>query len=332
MYGLITYIRNRWYDRHPERSQSVPVHTIGVGNLAVGGTGKTPHVLWLVKHLREQGKTVAVLSRGYKRLTKGYVEATADTRWEDIGDELMLIHNRYPDMVVVACEDRVAGVNELHRRHPEVDCVVLDDVFQHRAIRCDEMWLLTTCQRPYSEDHVLPWGRLREYASGARRANHILVTRCPERGSAKCTPEGLMHARRASAEWRQRLNILPEQTLSFSHIVYREPQPVFPNSALCTRPSLSTLHLALCTGIAQADELLRHLREQGLEVEHLRFGDHHAFTERDMECLVRICEQHNDSVILTTEKDAVRLRHLSCFPDSLKPRTFYIPIDSEIEW
>lgn len=322
MYGLITYIRNRWYDRHPERSRSVPVHTIGVGNLAVGGTGKTPHVLWLVKHLREQGKTVAVLSRGYKRLTKGYVETTADTRWEDIGDELMLIHNRYPDMVVVACEDRVAGVNELHRRHPEVDCVVLDDVFQHRAIRCDEMWLLTTYQRPYSEDHVLPWGRLREYASGARRANHIVVSRYPHRSSDQQT-------------WRKRLNVLPEQTLSFSHIVYREPQPVFPNSALALRACTSPLGVnsaLLLTAIAQADELLRHLREQGLEVEHLRFADHHAFTERDMECLVRTYEQHKESVILTTEKDAVRLRHLSSFPDSLKPRTFYIPIDSEIEW
>lgn len=320
MYGLITYIRNRWYDRHPERSQSVPVHTIGVGNLAVGGTGKTPHVLWLVKHLREQGKMVAVLSRGYKRLTKGYVEATPDTRWEEIGDELMLIHNRYPDMVVVACEDRVAGVNELHRRHPEVDCVILDDVFQHRAIRCDEMWLLTACQRPYSDDHIMPWGRLREYASGARRADHIVVSRVGE----TLDPE----------VWRKRLNVLPAQTLSFSRIVYRDPLPVFPDaqSPITNHQSPLTSHpsLILLTAIAHADELLRHLLEQGLEVVHLSFGDHHAFDERDMEYVVRTYHQHKNSLILTTEKDAVRLRHLPSFPASLKPLTFYIPIDSEL--
>ena len=280
MYGLVVWIRNLLYDDHILHSTKVAIPTIGVGNLAVGGTGKTPMTEYLVSLLSKRYK-VAVLSRGYGRTTKGFRLANEQDTAYTIGDEPMQIYTHFPNIPVAVCADRVKGVKRLQYLFPDLQCVILDDAYQHRPLRCGCYILLTPYDRLYVHDHMLPWGKLRDVPSQSIRANVVVVTKCPE----KMLPID----RRVVANALQ----LPSyQQLVFSRIVY---QPlVLPGTPL------------LLTGIANPQPILTYLREQYPDTGLLAFPDHHVFTDIDQKTILSKAKDY--TCVVTTEKDFMRLQ------------------------
>lgn len=280
MYGLVVWIRNLLYDDHILHSTKVAIPTIGVGNLAVGGTGKTPMTEYLVSLLSKRYK-VAVLSRGYGRTTKGFSLANEQDTAYTIGDEPMQIYTHFPNIPVAVCADRVKGVKRLQYLFPDLQCVILDDAYQHRPLRCGCYILLTPYDRLYVHDHMLPWGKLRDVPSQSIRANVVVVTKCPE----KMLPID----RRVVANALQ----LPSyQQLVFSRIVY---QPlVLPGTPL------------LLTGIANPQPILTYLREQYPNTDLLAFPDHHVFTDIDQKTILSKAKDY--TCVVTTEKDFMRLQ------------------------
>ncbi len=211
LYGMGVYVRNMLYHADILKSTSVDIATICVGNLAVGGTGKTPMIEYLVRLLSPQYK-VAILSRGYKRKSKG-IQTSVGTEVSSslLGDEPMQMHLHFPDVPIVVSADRVKGVHYIQEHFPDVQVILLDDAYQHRALRCGYNILLTPESRIYVDDHLLPWGRLREHAYRANRADIVVVTKCPE----KMQP----------IEQRNiinRLNLAPFQALVFSWLRYEK--------------------------------------------------------------------------------------------------------------
>lgn len=280
IYGLVVWIRNHLYDNHILHSSQVSIPTICVGNLAVGGTGKTPMTEYLLNLLSSQYK-VAVLSRGYGRDTKGFRLANEHDSAQTIGDEPMQIHSRFPDIPVAVCADRVKGIKRLQQLFPKLQCVILDDAFQHRKLRCGFYVLLTPYERLYVYDHMLPWGRLRDIPSQSIRANVVVTTKCPH---------NMPPIQRRIVS--NALQLPSFQQLFFSSIDY---QPLnLPGTPL------------LVTGVANPQPLLKHLSEQYPNIELLAFPDHHVFTEKDVKLILTKAKKYK--CVVTTEKDYMRLR------------------------
>ena len=273
------WIRNLLYDEYILYSTKVSIPTICVGNLAVGGTGKTPMTEYLISLLSQQYK-VAVLSRGYGRQTKGFRLADAHDTAQTIGDEPMQIHSHFPNIPVAVCADRVKGLRRLQHLFPDIQCVILDDAYQHRPLRCGMYVLLTPYDCLYVHDHMLPWGKLRDVPNQSIRANVVVVTKCPK----KMQPID----RRVVAN---ALHLPSYQQLVFSRIAY---QPLdLPGTPL------------LVTGIANPQPFLAHLSEQYPNTELLAFSDHHVFTARDIETI--LVKANGYDCVVTTEKDYMRL-------------------------
>lgn len=282
IYLGVTNIRNWMFDHHWLEERTFPTVTICVGNLAVGGTGKTPHTELFVKWLQENGLKPATLSRGYGRKTKGYLVVSEKSTAEEVGDEPLQMFTHFNGCVpVVVCEDRRKGIERMSEElHPDV--IVLDDAFQHRYVKPTLRILLTDYSRLYCDDTLLPIGRLRESKKGAQRADIIIVTKCP----ASLSEEERDHISR-------KLQILPQQQLYFSTIEYTPlsvEQPV-----------------VLLTGIAQPKNLIEHLESEEIAIsKHLSFPDHHAFTQKDLDCIEEASKQV--PTLLTTAKDYARLK------------------------
>jgi len=280
LYATGVAIRHMLFDRHLLLSFSVDVPTICVGNLAVGGTGKTPMVEYLVRLLVANGYHPAVLSRGYKRTTRGFVLADAEASAATIGDEAMQVHRAFPEVPVAVCESRVRGIKQLKRQVERLDVVVLDDAMQHRRLRCGYTILLTPYDRLYIDDHMLPWGTLRDLPSRALKADDIVVTKCP----ASIRPIDMRVV-------DNRLHLPTYQRLHFAGISYDAlPQQGNP--------------LIVC-GIAQPGYLLDHVRSVCPQAEMMAFPDHYAFTPADINQIVERAKSFD--YVLTTEKDAQRL-------------------------
>jgi len=316
LYGAGVWFRNLLYDEHVLHSFQPALPTICVGNLAVGGTGKTPHVEYLVRLLTENGYKVAVLSRGYKRRTKGFVEADDKATAATIGDESMQLKTKFPNIVVAVCEDRYIGVRRLKRRHADLDVVVLDDAFQHRRIKPGLSILLTQADRLYVEDQLLPLGRLREQKEGSLRANIVVVTKCSEH--MQPIEQRIVDTK---------LHVLPAQTLVFTRTKYKELVPVFGGSK--SGVESQGAKVLLVTGIAQPQYLQEHVEQSAAAVCSLTFPDHHVFSEKDIRRIRETFEAEHCDLIITTEKDAVRLRECRSFPEELKPRVFAWTIETE---
>lgn len=291
LYALVTDIRNWMFDRGwlQEKVYAVPV--ICIGNLAVGGTGKTPHCEWIVDRLLADQKHVAILSRGYGRKTKGFREAMPTSRANEIGDEPLQMYHRFGGKVIVAvCEDRRKGIEQLLERHNDINVIVLDDAFQHRYVRPRLRILLTEYASLYSKDHVLPAGRLRERAKGAARADIIIVTKCPAELTAKQQQEVV-----------DSLKPQKHQQVYFSSMKYA------PLPELSLQPST---RIALLAGIAHPEPFANYFNAQGSNIAAtLFYGDHHNFSSKD---IARIEATAKDTdLIITTAKDYARLRSLS---------------------
>ena len=281
LYTLGVAIRHMLFNRHVLPSFTVDVATICVGNLAVGGTGKTPMVAYLLHLLQEHGYHPAVLSRGYKRRTHGFVMADARATVDTIGDEMMQLHRAFPDVPIAVCENRVSGARQLRRQVKDLDVIVLDDAMQHRAIRCGFTVLLTAYDHLYIDDHMLPWGTLRDLPSRALKADAIVVTKCPD----TIRPIDMRVV-------DNRLHLPTYQQLHFAGVSYAPMEQ-------------EGLPLVL-TGIAQPQYMLAYVQQHYPQAQLMAFPDHHRYREKDID---RILERarHFDFV-LTTEKDFQRLR------------------------
>lgn len=322
VYGMVTGIRNFLYSAGVFKSYSFDLPVICVGNITMGGTGKTPHIEYLV-HLLKEKYNVAVLSRGYRRKSKGFLIASQDSAPGEIGDEPRQIALKFPDIVVALDNDRVRGIRNILDQRPETDLILLDDGFQHRRLSPGLSILLCDFSRPLSNDNILPFGSLREGRANARRADVIIITKTP--------PEITPIERRLIID---STNKFPYQSLFFTSIDYMNPVPVFSgvNSVFNLEwNSFQENGAILVTGIANASSLLSHVKRTFSEVIHLNFRDHHDFTEEDINKINEAWKNSGKTCkyIITTEKDAVRLREFANIADDLKSAFFYIPIGIE---
>lgn len=320
LYGFGVGVRNLMFDWHILKQREFPVPVIVVGNLVAGGTGKTPHTEYIIDLLKYKYR-IGMLSRGYKRQTKGFVLATRKSTPRDIGDEPYQIYQKFGrDITVAVCEDRCAGIDELLRVNDKINLIILDDAFQHRYVKPTVSIVLTEFNRPIFYDRLLPFGRLRESARALSRCDMVVVTKCPEQLKA--------------IEYRifkNSLNLFPYQKLLFSRFEYQPLEPVFPDEAM-QPPHLSWLNtddsVLLLTGVANPKPLVRYLKRFSPKFSVRQFPDHHYFSRRDLDAVARQFKNlpGERKIIVTTEKDAVRLASNPYFPVALKEHIFYLPI------
>jgi len=291
LYGLVVRLRNLCYDKGWLRSVEFEFPIILMGNLSTGGTGKTPHVEMVLRMLRSK-YTTAILSRGYKRQFKGFGIATPLSLVEDIGDEPKLFKYHFPDVEVAVCADRVEGVAQLLTDEPATRVIIMDDGFQHRRLKASMNILLTTWQKPWFRDHLLPAGSLREPVSGMRRAHIVIVTGCPS-----ATTEAEMQ------NMRRKINPGAGQMVFFSGIRYGSLYPLFTD--IETRSLDAHDAPVLLTGIAGVSALQNYLQDKYTRLVKCAFPDHHYFTEADIKRVRDMSGAHR--TVITTEKDAMRL-------------------------
>ena len=306
IYYLVTWLRNKLYDLGIKKSKSYSFPVICVGNLSAGGTGKTPMIEYLISLLKNDHK-VATLSRGYKRQTKGFYLADETATAETIGDEPFQFYNKFKKDILVAVDaDRQNGISELQKQKSKPEIILLDDAYQHRKVKAGLNILLTTYANPYFSDFVLPTGNLREPKHGANRADIIVVTKCPDELN-ESTKAGFI----------KRIRPSENQNVFFSSIRYSDN--VISEHSTIELKELS--NVTLVTGIANAKPLVDFLNSKHLNFEHLNFKDHHGFSQKDIEIL------KTKTLIITTEKDFMRLKHYKFLKDKL----FYLPIKVVIE-
>lgn len=322
IYGMVMCVRNWMFDVQILKQRAFDVPVLVVGNLSVGGTGKTPHVEFIVERLRHNYH-IGILSRGYKRATSGFIMASRTSVPSDIGDEPYQMYHKFGCNVPVAvCEDRVAGITELLKIDPSINLVVLDDAFQHRYVKPTVSVVLTDYTNPVFEDHLLPYGRLRESKSGMRRADIIVATKCPPKISAL-----------KYSIFESNLNLIAYQRLFFSQLVYRHVKPVFPEAAPPVPPALDWLTeedmLLVVAGIGNPKPFVKFVKHFKPKVRVNIFADHHNFTRKDMALLKSRFESMTGlrNFIITTEKDAVRLAACPYFPPRMRPYIFYLPVE-----
>lgn len=314
-------VRNLMFKWHILKQRDFKVPVVVVGNIGVGGTGKTPHTEYIINLLKYKYH-IGMLSRGYKRTTKGFVLATRRSSPMDIGDEPYQIYQKFgKDITVAVCEDRCHGIDELLRLNPRIDLIVLDDAFQHRYVKPTVSIVLTEFNNPIFYDRLLPLGRLREPQSAIYRADMVIVTKCPE----QLNP----------LEYRifkNNLKLFPYQGLFFSRYTYGNLTPLFPDecdktlnlSWLSNRDSVMIL-----TGIANPKPLVRYIKGFKAKVRVKSFPDHHNFSRKDLGTILRMFKEleGENKYIVTTEKDAVRLSTNPYFPTELKDCIYYIPVE-----
>ncbi len=308
IYGFIIWLRNKLFDKNILRSASFNFPVICVGNLAVGGTGKTPMTEYLIR-LLEQNYIVATLSRGYKRKTKGFAIAEENTTAIDIGDEPMQLHKKFPNVTIAVAEERVVGIPQLLHAKPKTEVIILDDAFQHREVRAGLNIILTDYQNLYTRDFILPAGDLRDAKSSSKRAHIIIVTKCKSHLNDE-EKEKIINE----------LKPLPDQKIYFTKIEYSSPYHLFTKETKFLEPETNVL---LVCGIANPKPLQEILTSYSASYELLFFKDHHIFTIDDLQEIKNQFSkiESQNKIILTTEKDGVRLAK---YESELKQLPIYI--------
>ncbi len=315
LYGAGVGFRNWAYRRGILRGISFSVPVISVGNLSVGGAGKTPHIEYLIR-LLDPYLNLATLSRGYRRKTRGFLVVRPDHTVEDVGDEPLQYVRKFPEVMVTVAEERAFAIPEIVGRQPDTQLVLLDDAFQHRAVKPGLNILLTEWARPFTRDHLLPSGRLREWRSGYERADVIIVSKCPDPLD-----------RAAADALVQEIDPLPHQRVFFSYYAYAAPYYLLDHRyRLRMEEGISVL---LISAIANTEYLLSHLRTAASSVRSLDYADHHYFTGSDLANLrQRFAEMPGTHrAIVTTEKDATRLEPHRAFIAESKLPVFVLPVE-----
>ena len=308
LYSIILFIRNKLFDKNIFKSASFNFPVICIGNLAVGGTGKTPMVEYLLRILKND-YAVATLSRGYKRKTKGFGIAGENTTALDIGDEPMQLHLKFPDVIVAVGEERLVAIPQLLHDKPDTKVIVLDDAFQHRQVKAGLNILLTDYTNLYTRDFLLPAGDLRDIITSARRAQVLIVTKC-KHNLGEVERNFIM----------EELNSAGGQQVFFTEILYTHPYHLFTKKEIDISYSA---HILLVCGIANPKPLKDYLTAHVHTYDMLRYPDHHIFNSDD---LAEIKTQFNkissiNKIIITTEKDGVRLKK---FENELKDFPVYV--------
>ena len=302
LYDTITFIRNFLYDKGILKSFSFGIPIIAVGNLNVGGTGKTPQIEYLIRLLSSNYK-VATLSRGYKRKSKGFVLADSNSNAEILGDEPFQFYKKFPQIKVAVDADRKNGINQLLNQKDTLDIILLDDAFQHRKVKAGFYILLTAYDDLYCNDYLLPTGNLRESKIGSKRADLIIITKCPSTLSEQKQKE-------------IKAKIRSDKPVFFSKITY--DNTVYSNDKSIDVNELKDVDKLLLAGIAKPKPFFAYLQSEKDVI--LKYPDHHHFSESE---ILEIKNKSNNKPIITTEKDFVRLK------DSiLKEQLFYLPIKS----
>jgi tetraacyldisaccharide 4'-kinase len=348
-YWLTLKVRHMLFDNGLRKVYEPDVPSICIGNITVGGTGKTPHTEMLVRTLLEDeqwyGRNIAVLSRGYKRRSKGFQQVVADGRAVDYGDEPLQIKKKFPMVTVAVDKSRRQGCMFLtdpesvktskkgrrciHKDFPKADLILLDDAFQHRKVRAKVNIVLVDYSRPIFKDHLMPMGKLRDLPERIASADIIIVSKCPkymdgwEKGNW-AEALGLHHYDAAECTGTRKNG--RKQNLFFTTIAYDTPQAIFPEG---DPRYLYAKRLILFTGIANDAPLARYLCSTYKIVKHFNFPDHHKFTRSDIMSIRNAGDAFPTSVIMTTEKDCQRVRDSKAVPESLKQRLFYAPIKTE---
>lgn len=299
LYGWITSIRNFLYDKGIIQSFSFDVPVIAVGNLSVGGTGKTPQIEYLIRLLASNYK-IATLSRGYKRKSEGFIIADANSNAEILGDEPYQMHLKFPEITVAVDAHRKNGIEQLLRLNPKPDVILLDDAFQHRKVKAGFYILLTAYDDLFCDDFMLPTGNLRESRAGAKRANMIIVTKCPKDISE-------------IAQENIKKKIGSAVPIFFSYIDYDEM--VYNELDSKSVAEIKVVDKLLLAGIAKPEPFFRYLQSENDE--KFVYADHHHFRESD----IKEINNKNKDLIITTEKDYVRLKE-----HQLNARVYYLPI------
>lgn len=345
-YWLTLKLRHFFYDSGLKKVSKADVPTICIGNITVGGTGKTPHTEMLLRTLLQDeewgGKNIAVLSRGYKRKTKGFQQVTSDGSATAYGDEPLQIKKKFPAVTVAVDSSRVEGCDFLV--YPEKletskkgrkcidknlaasDLIILDDAFQHRALKPTLSIVLVDYNRPVFNDHLLPFGKLRDLPGRIAAADIVIVSKCPNEVNAwdKCTWAenlGIRNFDASSCSGTRRNG--KKQHLFFSTITYDTAEAIFPEG---NPRYIYTNRLILFSGIANDAPLLSYLSSNYKIVRHFRFPDHHKFSKGDMNTIASAAREFPTAVIMTTEKDCQRVRDCHKIKEELKQRMFYSPI------
>lgn len=315
LYGLAVDARNRLYDAGILRSRAFSFPVICIGNITAGGTGKTPHVIYLADKLSAV-MDVAVLSRGYLRHSKGFRPVTGTDRVSDAGDEPLQMAQSLKNARVFVDRNRVNGINEIRRSFPSTEAIILDDGFQHRALRAGLNILLTDWNRLMTRDRMLPLGRLRESLDGVQRADIIIVTKAPP-GITTGEMESVRRELDAAGAGKR---------IWFTALAYELPVPLFFGTPM--RGITAGTTVLLVTGIAEPGPLATYLVGISARVVHLIFPDHHQYTEADIEKITAAFDaiSEPDKIIITTTKDGVRIKEITNIADHVRKSLHYLPV------
>ncbi|MFT4762021.1 MAG: tetraacyldisaccharide 4'-kinase [Paraglaciecola sp.] len=315
LYGFGVSLRDFFYRKGLLKGVEFNLPVISVGNLSVGGAGKTPHIEYLIR-LTKDYLNVATLSRGYKRKTKGYIEATPVSTAEQVGDEPLQFKRKYPEIMVTVSESRTFGIPEIIKNRPDTEVVLLDDAFQHRSVKPGLNILLTEFHHPFTKDYLLPSGRLREWRSAYQRADVIVVTKCPDDITEEERNELLTD-----------IQPLAHQRVFFSW--YEHQRPYYLLNSQYVTDLQKDWDVLLISAIARTDYLVDYLETKVNSVKVLEYADHHFFTNYDISHLKRTFENmpNKKKLILTTEKDAMRLELHKEFFQKNKLPLFVVPVE-----
>lgn len=312
-YRMVVYIRHWMFDCGLLKSEKFDIPIICVGNITVGGTGKTPTAEMILAYMQQHYR-VALLSRGYGRRTKGYMEVRTNSSYRDVGDEPLQIKLKFPDALVVVCEKRVEAIRRIQAEHPEINLIVMDDGFQHRYVDPRINVVIVDSTRPFYEDDFLPAGTLRDKVSSLDRAHYFIVTKCP----ADMQPL-------AQRMWRKELHKIAYQQVYFTRVV--------PTEAVALFPTHNTLkpgdQVVVMSGIGNPKAFVADVRKRYDVKAKLNFPDHHVYSMADIERIVALLEKYPQAMLLTTEKDSVKLRRSRRVPEIMRERLFYQPLKVE---
>ena len=317
LYGLITFLYHKLFDSNILKSESFDLPVISIGNLSTGGTGKTPLTEYIIQLLNKDYK-VAVLSRGYGRKTKGFRIVNETDTYNETGDEPLQIKMKFRTSVTVAVDEKRAnGIKQIQKLFPQIQVVLLDDAFQHRAVKPKLSLMLSSYSKPYFEDFMLPVGNLREYKSGSKRADAIIITKTPGQLSEK-----------EKQEFISQIKPFPHQKVLFSYLKYGSIVPFNSNSEAIQKIDKS-FSILLFSGIANNEPLVKYVRSLSENTVVMEFGDHHGFSAGDVEKIKNRFNviSHSNKIILTTEKDAIRLCTKELLPLVSALPIYYITIE-----
>ena len=313
-YKLGVTFRHRLFDWGILKSERFDIPIICIGNITVGGTGKTPMAEMIIDYM-SQKHNVALLSRGYGRRTKGYREVAATSHYREVGDEPLQIKLKFPETLVVVCEKRSEAIRRIRAEHPEVDLIIMDDGFQHRYVEPKVNVLMIDATRPIQHDKMLPEGTLRDLPSEIYRAHYFVVTKCPE----KMAPIDRRILRKVLIQ-------VAYQQVYYTRFESFIPQPLFADEA-APEPLIQGRKVIALSGIGNPEPFLKTLHERYKVIAEMTLDDHHVYRVRDMKLLAALLAKHPDAVIVTTEKDAVKMVNRAKIPVEVRRALYYQPIN-----